>query len=161
MKNLSIHPCANIFPLMEGAGFDALVADIKDNGLREPLVVIDDQILDGRNRQRACEQAGVPIKTVQFDGDDPLKFVISTNLHRRHLNASQRAMIAARLWMDGIPEIGLRGRPKNKGENSPLTQAAAASGVSVDQKSLKQASEVQNKGIPALSAGVESGAVAG
>lgn len=51
---LEFHPLANIFPLVEGTEFDELVADIKTHGLHEPIVLHEDQILDGRNRAPYC-----------------------------------------------------------------------------------------------------------
>jgi ParB-like chromosome segregation protein Spo0J len=57
---LEFHPLADVLPLIEGAKFDELVASIKANGLREPIVTLDGKIIDGRNRYRACLAAGIP-----------------------------------------------------------------------------------------------------
>jgi ParB-like chromosome segregation protein Spo0J len=95
---LGFHPLANLFPLMEGADFDELMQDIRENGLREPICVHECQILDGRNRYMARMVAGVEPRFEAFPvGEDPLAFVISRNLHRRHLTVQQRAAVAAEL----------------------------------------------------------------
>ena len=97
-KLLGAHPAAEIFPLMNAAEFNGLLADIREHGLREPIVLHEGQILDGRNRYRACVELGIEHRSVNWDATGtPEAFVISHNLHRRHLNETQRAMIAARL----------------------------------------------------------------
>jgi hypothetical protein len=58
-ERIPFHPLADLFPLMEGIEFDELVADIKLNGLEEVIVMLDDQILDARNRYLACLAADV------------------------------------------------------------------------------------------------------
>jgi hypothetical protein len=62
------HPLANVFPLIEGAEFDELVADIKANGLNQCIELYEGKILDGRNRYRACLAAGVEPLAVQYRG---------------------------------------------------------------------------------------------
>jgi len=96
-ETYAFHRLAEIFPLIEGADFEALVSDIRANGLHEPIILFEDAILDGRNRYRACLKANVEPIFKDFEGDDPLAFVLSLNLRRRHLNDSQRAMIAAKI----------------------------------------------------------------
>lgn len=91
------HRLSQLFPLLEGGEFDELVEDVRRHGVREAIWLYEEKILDGRNRQRAAAVAGFPCPTRTYDGDDPLGFVISLNLKRRHLDTSQRAMVAARL----------------------------------------------------------------
>jgi hypothetical protein len=63
------HEIANAFPLMEGIEFDELVADIKAHGLRNPITLFEDQILEGRNRDRACRIAGIKPLYVPLPAD--------------------------------------------------------------------------------------------
>jgi hypothetical protein len=91
-----VHPAAALFPLMKGPEFGLLVEDIDEHGLPEPILMHQGLVLDGRNRLRACEIAGVEPRFIERDGaGSPLAFVLSRNLHRRHLNESQRAIVAA------------------------------------------------------------------
>jgi hypothetical protein len=86
------HPLAKNFRLMNGVEFNELVADVKKNGLREKITLYQDKILDGRNRYRSTFQAGVKPQFEQFEGNDAaaLAFVISKNIHRRHLKAKEK-----------------------------------------------------------------------
>ena len=92
-----IHPLAEIFPLMTDEELNELGDDIKKFGQREPIKLFDGKILDGRNRYEACLRKGIEPVTVEYQGDDAVAFVVSENLRRRHLNESQRAMVATRL----------------------------------------------------------------
>ena len=97
--NREFHEVASLFPLLSGSAFSDLVVDIRQSGLLEPIVVDSEgRILDGRNRYRACLEAGVEPRFVEWKGDGPLiELSLRLNLRRRHLNESQRAMVAARL----------------------------------------------------------------
>ena len=90
------HPAAGIFPLMQGEAFDSLVADVGAHGLHEPIWLFDGKIIDGRNRYRACLEAGVEPKFRQYEGTEEwlVQFILSANLERRHLEKDQRAACA-------------------------------------------------------------------
>jgi len=97
VTDLEFHPLADFFPLMQGDAFHELVDDIRQNGLRVPIDLYESKILEGRNRYRGCREAGVEPRFEQYTGDDPLAYVISMNIKRRHLDKGQCAMIAADL----------------------------------------------------------------
>lgn len=93
------HPIAGLFPLLPPLELTELAESIQRSGQRDTIVLFEGQILDGRNRFRACEQVGIKPRTRIFDpkadGTSPLRFVMDLNLSRRHLSVSQRAAIAA------------------------------------------------------------------
>src|SRR5580698_9777497 len=91
---LTIHPIANEFPEFERVHFDALKADIKANGLQVPIEVYKGQILDGRNRYRACRELGIEPQLQAYDGPDPLGHAFSLNVRRRHLDDIDLGLLA-------------------------------------------------------------------
>jgi len=151
MTAIEFHPLANLFPLIEGADFDALVEDIGAHGLREPITLYQGQILDGRNRYRACEETSVEPKFEHYTGSDPVGFVVSLNLRRRHLNESQRAMVAARL---ATLKQGARTDLSPTGE---MSQAQAANLLNVGKRSVERAAEVRDHGTQGLLKAVDGG----
>ena len=90
-----LHPLCTLFPRLTGQEFDALREDIKENGLRQPIVLHEGMILDGGNRYRACIEAGVDPIFIEFEGGNLVSFVLSANLHRRHMSPGQQAAIVA------------------------------------------------------------------
>jgi hypothetical protein len=111
MKTLKrpVHPIADLFPMMTDDELTDLAADIKANGLIHPIVVDKDgAVIDGRNRDKACQIAGVEAATVLFEGDDPRAYIIANNISRRHLTKGQQAMAVALVYP--VPEKGGKGK---------------------------------------------------
>lgn len=151
------HEVANIFPLMQGEEYEGLKADIKANGLLEPVWLHPEShtIIDGRNRHRACVDLGIAPKFRYWDGKGSLvSFVVSLNLKRRHLNESQRAMVAAKIASMN------EGRPEKTRSIDLVSQEKAAEILNVSVPSIKRAKVVQEHGTPELVAAVERGDVA-
>ena len=148
------HPLAEIFPLMVGKDIDSLAGDIRSNGLRQPIVLLDGMILDGRNRYRACISVDVTPAFETYSGDDPLKFVISLNLSRRHLDESQRAMVAAK-----IANIQGPGRQPDNAPIGAISQDSAGELLNVSRRSVQRANDVIRSPIKELAREVESGGV--
>ena len=153
-----VHPAALAFPEMSAAELQELADDIKTNGLAHAVVHdAAGQLLDGRNRMKACATAGVEPRFETYTGNDPVAFIISANLRRRHLNESQRALIAAKLAT--LAHGG--DRRSDQAAKLPLekspTQAAAAAMLNVSERLLRHAGVVNKHGSPELIRKVEEG----
>jgi hypothetical protein len=152
-KTYEFQDLANIFPMLAGDEAKALAHDILEHGLREPITVFEGKILDGRNRYIACLEVGVGPRFTPYKGDNPAAYVVSLNLKRRHLDESQRAMVAKKL---ATLEHGQRQTGKFAGVT---TQAKAASMLNVSERSVRTAGAVIDKAVPEIVTAVEKGDV--
>lgn len=114
MPKYRFHPACTIFPPLSDDELQELADDIAANGLRNPIVLYQSKILDGRNRYLACEIAGVEPRFTEFDGDDPIGWVVSQNLLRRHLTASQKAVVA----LDLLPLLEKEAKQRQRQSNA-------------------------------------------
>lgn len=95
MSKMEFHELANIFPMMTDDEMASLVESVKQGyDSKFPIITFEGKILDGRNRYVACTFAGVEPVYSEWEGGDPVSFVVRANLERRHLSSSQKAMIA-------------------------------------------------------------------
>lgn len=176
MTVLRSHPAAELFPMLGESELDELASDIKANGLKHPIVVVDGQgewlVLDGRNRAEACRRAGVTPGRVVWTGADPVAYVLSTNLHRRHLNESQRGMVA--FEVEKIYAKDAKERQREHGSTAPgrantsgksagsdgeaRTKAAAA--LNVSPRLVQDAKKISTKGAPEVVEAVRAGKIA-
>ena len=172
---MNYHRFSNLFPLLEGVDLAELASDIKSHGLREPITLYDDQILDGRNRHRACELAGVDPRYRQSTSTteaEALAESVSCNLKRRHLNETQRAMLGARLepmfaelarerMIDGGKRSGNEGKANwPYPEEGRQARDDSAHAAAISSRSVQRAKKVLHQGIPELIEACDQGSAA-
>ncbi len=163
-----VHPVATIFPMISGDRLDELAEDIRQNGLHEAIWLdCKGRVIDGRNRLAACSRAGVEPAFRTWSGDGSLvAFVLSQNMHRRHLTTSQRALAAARAAEAYKAEAHER---QTAGTNPPANLPAAQGGewreragadFGVSARSVQHAADVLASGDTELIDAVDGGEVA-
>jgi len=156
---MQVHPVAQLFPMLDESELESLAADIAANGLQQAIVLdTSGAILDGRNRFRACELAGVTPQYRVYEGSDPVAYVVSANLQRRHLSESQRAMVAAR-----VATLRRQDTLKQCRADAPIgatTQPAASALLNVSRRSVQRARQVITHAIPEVVEAVERGDMA-
>lgn len=151
-----IHRIAEIFPRMSGEEFVALKADIKSRGLLDPIWLYEGRVLDGRHRYYACQETGVTPEFHEYKGDDPVGFVVSLNLRRRHLSESQRAMVAASL---ANMRQGERTDVEPSANLQKVSQSQAADILQVSPRSVATAAKVERDAPVEVVDAVKSGAM--
>lgn len=134
---------------MEGKEYEELKADIKANGLIEPIWLHpDESIIDGRNRHRACLEVGIEPKFRTWKEQDSLvAFVVSMNLHRRHLTYDQQMGIGLKLepaFSEEAKKRMLAGIPAAKLQQGRAAEQAAEQ-VKVSPRALYEMITVQKE----------------
>jgi hypothetical protein len=178
---IPFHPMADIFPLLEGEQFEQLVADIKENGLREKMDTYRGKIVDGRNRYRALRQLGInpdsepdkyfrkaiyvhriggEVASHEQSNDDLVRaYIISKNIHRRHLTPEQRRDLVAKLLKadpgksdrdiarqvkaDHKTVAAVRAEGESTGEIPQLEKRVGADGKARKQPTMRPAHSVE------------------
>ena len=154
MTKYEIHPAAELFPMMSDIEFNGLKADIKQHGQRDDIMIWKGQLVDGRNRLRACDELSIEPSLCEMSEElDPVAWVLSHNLHRRHLTTAQRAMVATNL------ATLLHGDASSQKSDSRivLSQTEAAEKLNVSVDSVKKARKVRAKASKKVIAAVEAG----
>ena len=146
---LKFHPYATMFPALPDDEIEELANDIEENGQQNPIWVDEDGlVLDGRNRSIACRLKGITPKIQVFYGtdEDKLHFVCSQNIKRRHLDTSQRAMIAAKLQdsLAVLAQVRMKAGKADPEENlpqgrAPQTRDQAGKAMNVSGRSVDMA----------------------
>lgn len=160
---MNAHPATAIFPMMAEAELSELAADIRDRGQQVPIVLHEGLILDGRNRFAACQRIGATAWTTEWGGEggSPAAYVISLNLHRRHLTPGQRAAIAAEsLHLFEAEAKERRHRDKERIPDPELGQARdhAAAAFNVNPRYVQDAKRLRDDA-PAVFERVKAGEV--
>lgn len=142
MSTYPIHPAAELFPEMSSEELEALTDDIRAHGLRHPITLYQGQILDGRHRYLACQQAGIDARYETLPDDrNPFEYVWSENAERRHLDPGTKTMIrlrqlkASEAWQEGQDQRqaeanrkrseameGNQNASKTQTQNSPVSE---------------------------------------
>jgi len=156
-----VHPAADVFPMMSDEELEALGQDILENGLREPIKIMrvrkakqiaenafsqPTMLLDGRNRLEAMERVGIDLDSCavkyQFVNSsrppftfDAVAYIISLNIHRRHLTKQQQAELIVAAVKAGekprqVEVVSRGGRGKVNTVKAKAVKIAEQAGVS-------------------------------
>jgi len=143
---LERHPLSKAFPDMTEEEQSALTKDIYNHDQRQPIILLDGMVLDGWHRYIACLELNIePITVPLADGVDPVAFVLSGNIHRRHMDATQRGAAVARCvaWVQSGENQHTRGgaaaAPPADGAAAPMTNVEMAEAARVSVRTIQQA----------------------
>ena len=154
------HQLSAAFPDMPDEDFQDLLESIKAHGQREPITTYENKILDGWHRFRACLELDINPTYHEYDGKDPVSYVIDLNLNRRHLSPSQKAIavVTCNAWLQ-------EGRPQKTppvggvvtSANKSAEQMAREAGVGT--RTVERAKKIAQSGDKEVIEAVKKGAL--
>lgn len=127
---------AELLPPLTGEQLAALETDILKNGCYSPVIVNEDMVvIDGHNRQRLCEQHGLPYQMAVFSFEDMLEakqWALDTQKGRRNLDKWELGKIALRLK----PDIEARAKENMSAGGGDQKSEGAKSGCANSQNPI-------------------------
>jgi len=142
--NLELHPLCSLFPRLTGYEFDCLKRDIQEHGLRIPITTYQGMILDGGNRYKACIELGIEPAFEEYSGTNLNAFILSSNMHRRHLTITQQAAIVASV-QDWSKAHGKGGGPANEGKDTAEDRALQTGASVATQRKVDKVAKADPK----------------
>jgi len=152
---MKLHTYCSMIPPMSKTEYARLKDSIQTKGLLVPIVLLGAEILDGRHRYQACKELGIKPDTVRYKSDDPFGYAVSLNATRRHLNQSQRALLAANM---ADMKQGTRTDTQPSANLQEVSRQRAAEVLNVSERLVNTAKSVQ-KSSPSVVEAVKSGAI--
>ena len=139
------HEIADIYKMMTGENWTKFMDSINTQGLLVPITLYEGKILDGRNRYKACLELGVEPRFEQYDGDNPIDFVIALNEERRHLSVAERAVAA--LKVANMKRGGDRKNQTAPGQFDPFgnTIKEAAGKFGISERTVNRTAKLQKE----------------
>lgn len=149
MQKLLRHPLSAAFPRMTAEDQDLLTEDIEKYGQRDAIVLFEGMIIDGWHRYQACLMLEIEPIFKELADNDPVAFVLSHNLHRRHLTGSQRAaaIVACSSWVKKGDNQHTTGGCEAIADPPPLTVSEMAKKADVSERTISQAKVAHTAGL--------------
>lgn len=167
-KEFTLHPAAKLIPHMRVHEFEELKEDIRQNGMKNPILFSGGLLLDGLHRYCAWKELKKKerVPKVPFHGQDPVGEVLSRNIMRRHLSDDQRALIVAEAQREAIAAEAAKRKGTRTDLVSKTTRGSADAGrtheklakaADVSDYKARQAVDVSKYGTPTEKAEVSAG----
>lgn len=157
MKKFDLHSAAMLLPKMLPEEYESLKRDIEQNGQNEPIVLSGGKLVDGRHRAQACDELGIKPDFCELeDSCDPVAYVLSANVKRRHLTPSQKAMVAADM---ATLQLGANQHSSEGAQECAPSNGMAAELFGVSKRLVVQAKALKRHGAKSLCDAVKDGLV--
>lgn len=156
---LEPHPIALCYPPLSEVDFCDLKESIQKNGQLNPITLYEGKVLDGTQRQRACNELGIEPKTISPQIDDPVSYVVGQNERRRHLSTTDKALIGEKLAKLRHGSNQYQKVDSSFDESTPSNRKEVAKALGISTKSIDRVRQVKRQGVPELIAALESKSV--
>ena len=165
---------AELLPPLSGEQLAALEADLLANGCYAPVIVNEDMVIvDGHNRQKLCQQHGIPYEMAVFSFVDLLEakqWALDTQKGRRNLDKWELGKIALKLKPDiearakaNMSAGGQAYRPSEEGSATlpnlpPIdTRKELADAVGLGERTMGKVMQIGEHAPPAVKEALDSG----